>query len=198
MRFLPVALVAFALSLPAAPAAAQFSPAFNFLKAVKERDDYKAQTIIREPGSTVVNTRDDAGDQALHIVTKRRDLYWLRFLLANGADINGRDRADNTPLILAAGGGFSDGVRELVRLRARVDLVNSRGESALIRAVQMRDADSVAVLIEAGADPDKADNFGGMSAREYAQQDGRSGSRILKLLENAKPVKPVGTMGPSK
>ena len=197
MRFLPAALIAAALAGLAAPAAAQFSDSYNFMKAVKDRDAYKAQTIVREPGSTAVNSRDGNGDQALHIVTRARDLYWMRFLLGNGADINGRDGAGDTPLLLAANSGFSEGVRELVRLRAQVNLANGRGETPLIKAVQMRDVDSVTVLLAAGASADQADSIAGLSARDYATRDRRAG-QILKLIESAKAVKPAAAMGPSK
>lgn len=197
MRFLPAALIAVALAGLAVPAVAAFSDSYTFLKAVKDRDAFKAQTIIREPGSTVINTRDGDGDQALHMVTKARDLFWVRLLLANGADINGRDAAGNTPLILAAGNGFVDGARQLLQLRARVNLANGRGETALIKAVQMRDVDAVTVLLGAGANADQADSFAGMSARDYAKQDRRAG-QILKLIETNKAAPAAASMGPSK
>lgn len=197
MRFLSVVLAALALAVSAAPASAGFSDSYTFLKAVKDRDPYKAQTIIREPGSTVVNTRDEDGDQALHIVVKRRDLYWVQFLLANGAELNGRDRAGNTPLLLAASLGFSEAVRLMVSLRAQVNLANGRGETPLIKAVQVRDPDSVTLLLTAGANPDATDSVQGLSARDYAAQDRRAGT-IVKLLDSIKPAKAAGTMGPSR
>ena len=52
----------------AAPARAQFSDSYNFLKAVKDKDGGKATEFLDKPGNTVVNTRElDTGDTALHL-----------------------------------------------------------------------------------------------------------------------------------
>ena len=191
-------LIAATLLAAAAPAAAQFSDAYNFLKAVRENDMYKAQTIIRQPGSTAVNTRDmQSGDQALHIVTRKRDMNWMRFLISNGADINGRDGAGNTPLLIAAAGGFPEGVRLLIQLRAGIDTPNSAGETPLIKAVQARDTETVTALLSGGANPDKTDSIAGMSARDYAARDRRS-AQLLKLMDTIKAEKAAKQVGPSK
>lgn len=182
--------VAVALLTLAAPAAAQFSDAYTFIKAVKDKDAQKAKSILDQPGTTVVNTRDgETGEMALHIVTKRRDLGWIGFLLQNGADPNVRDRAGNTPLIMAATQGFSEGVRVLLLLKPRIDLANRAGETALIKAVQARDSSSAKLLLDAGANPDLTDNAQGFSARQYAAQDARGGP-LVKLLKDA-PARPA-------
>jgi hypothetical protein len=185
------------LMLASAPARAQFSDSYNFLKAVRDKDAYKAQTIMSQPGSTIVNTRDpQSGEMAMHIVTRRRDLGWMGFLLNAGAEVDPRDRFGNTPLILAAENSFADGVRLLLQLKADVNAINARGETALIKAVQVRDIASVRQLLQAGADPAMSDHVAGMSARDYAEQD-RHGSAVLRLIEEA-PAKPKasGTIGP--
>lgn len=184
-------------ALGAGPAAAQFSDSYNFLKAVRDKDVLKAKTIIDKPGSTIVNTRDyDSGETALMIATRRRDPPWMAFLLQNGADPNLRDRDGNSALILAASGGFFDGVRLMIAGRAQVDATNGRGETALIRAVHARDAASAQLLLASGADPDRADNLAGLSARDYAARDARGGP-LAKLLAEAPKVQKARTMGPS-
>lgn len=179
---LPVAAVA---ALAATPAAAQFSDGYNFLKAVRDRDVNKAKELIDKPGSTIINSRDgDSGDTALMITLKRRDLPWTAFLLQNGADPNMRGGDGDTPLITAASTMFPEGVRLMLVGKARVDDTNSKGETALIKAVQRRDADSVRLLLAAGANPDRPDNLTGMSARDYAARDQRSG-QVAQLLKDA-------------
>ncbi|PZU44685.1 MAG: hypothetical protein DI568_15170 [Sphingomonas sp.] len=191
---LVIAAVALAL---AAPAAAQFSDGYNFLKAVRDKDVNKAKGFIDKPGSTIINARDgDNGDTALIIAIKRRDTPWMGFLLQNGADANLADREGNTPLSVAAMNAFPDGVRVLLAVRAKVDDSNSRGETPLIKAVHMRDATSVQYLLNAGADPDRTDNLAGMSAREYAARDIRNGP-IAKLLAEAPKKGEKKSMGPS-
>lgn len=177
--------IAAGLPGPGAPAAAQFSDSFNFLKAVRDRDAFKARSFIEKPGSTIINARDlDTGDTALHIVTRRRDTPWMGFLLQNGADPNLRDRAGDTPLMVAARIGFADGVRLLLAGRAQVDATNPRGETPLMIAVMQRDPVVARLLLEAGADPDRPDNATGLSARQHAARDPRAGP-VGRLLAEA-------------
>jgi ankyrin repeat protein len=169
--------------LVATPVLAQFSDGYNFLKAVRERKGEDVEKFINEPGSVALRTKDDAtGETALHIVTQRRDLDWLRYLLQKGADPDLKDKKGTAPLLLATQLGWIDGVQGLVKYKASVDITNRSGETALIRAVQLRNPDMVRELLKAGANPDKRDTIAGLSAREYAAQDGRN-SAILGIIE---------------
>jgi uncharacterized protein len=197
MRKVTLALALVAIVAPVA-APAQFSDSYNFLKAVRERDGQKVTDFINKPGSgaVIVNTRDSAtGEGALHIVTKRRDVTWLSFLLAKGANPNQRDGGGNTALMLAAQLGFAEGLALLIDRKAQVDLANNSGETPLIRAVQNRDIASVRTLLAAGANPNRADTSSGLTARQYAERDMRSGA-IVKAIDEAKP-KPKVSIGPN-
>jgi ankyrin repeat protein len=189
MRFRVLsAMLAVALLSPAI-SQAQFSGSFNFLKAVKDRDGAKVTDIITKPGSgpVIIDTRDPAtGEAALHIVTKGRDIVWLNFLLAKGANPNVRDGQGNTPLQLASSIGWGEGISLLLDRGATVDQANNGGETPLIRAVQNRDMITVRRLLAAGANPSKHDTGAGMSARDYAVRDPRA-SLILKVLDEAHP-----------
>ena len=193
MRRLSVALLALLLAVPAA---AQFSDSYNFLKAVKDRDVNAAIELADKPGSTVVNARDgDTGEAGIHIVTRRGDLGWLGLLYQKGANLNMKDREGNTPLILAALTRWSEGVTTLIRLKAQVNLQNRLGETALLKAVQARDYALSKALLDAGANPDIADNSG-ISPRIAANEDARAAT-IAKLF-SAVPEKKAGAMqGPS-
>ena len=191
------ALLAGLALLVATPAAAQFSDGYNFLKAVREKDVLKAKSFIDKPGSTIVNACDlTSGETALMIAIRRRDTPWMGFLLQNGADPNLKDADGNTPLIVAAMTGFGAGVRVMLASKAQVDGTNGKGETALIKAVHMRDTASVQLLLQAGADPDRTDNLAGMSARDYAARDVRSGP-IAKALAEAPKKGASKSMGPS-
>lgn len=197
MRSRVAAAALFGLMIAAFPAQAQFSDSYNFLKAVRDKDALKAQTIVTQPGSRIINTRDpQTGEMAMHIVTRRRDLGWMGFLLNAGAEVDARDRSGNTPLLIASGTNFPDGVKLLLAVKADPNASNDQGETPLIKAVQARDTGAVRLLLDAGADPAISDHVAGLSARDYAEQD-RHGTAILRLLENAavKP-KPGGMMGP--
>ncbi|NBR31258.1 MAG: ankyrin repeat domain-containing protein [Sphingomonadaceae bacterium] len=172
-------------------AQAQFSDSYNFLKAVRDRDGNKATEILSRPGTVIVDTRDTlSGETALHIVVKRRDVTWLSFLLARGAKPDIRDGSGNTPLIAATLIGFSEGADVLIKRGAQVDATNGQGETPLILAVQARDVAMVRLLLAAGANPAKTDRATGLSALDHAARDNRA-AVILKLLQEAKPAKPV-------
>jgi hypothetical protein len=179
-----------AILVLAAPASAQFSDSYRFLKGVRDRDGAAVEKMVDGSGGTVVNTRDlTTGESALHIVVKRRDATWLSFLLGKGARPDARDDQGTTPLLAAARIGFAEGVQLLLERGAKVNLGNSQGETALIAAVQNRDIPTIRVLLASGADPRQPDRIAGMSARDYAVRDPRAAT-VLKLLDDAKPARP--------
>ena len=181
------ALIAAAAISFAAPAAAQFSDSYNFLKAVDDRDGEEASKFLNRPGSVIVNTRDSSsGRGALHIVVERKDRTWLAFLLQKGANPNIRDKEGLTPLMLATQLRFVDGAKILLANNAGVNDTNKRGETALIRAVQLRDAELVRLLLANGADPDLPDTLAGMSARDYAKRDRRAAAILAEIEKSGK------------
>ncbi|WP_017669546.1 ankyrin repeat domain-containing protein [Blastomonas sp. AAP53] len=183
------AMAALALLIPAA-ASAQFSDSYTFLKAVRERDGDKATQMLNEPGSTIVNTKDiTSGETALHIVTARRDLTWMGFLLQKGSNPNARDKNGVTPLMMAINLRFVDGAETLLKQKAQVDATNNSGETALIRAVQLRDLAMVRLLLKNGANPDKQDTIAGQSARDYASGDFRNPQILDAITANDKERK---------
>ena len=174
-------LLAAVLAIVAVPAFGQFSESFNFLKAVRERDGGKVTEIVSDPSSTAVNARDrSSGEGALHILARGRDAGWLNFLLANRARPDLQDNQGNTPLMVAAQIGWTEGAEALLARRANVNLPNNRGETPLILAVQRRDAAMVRLLMSRGADPNRSD-VAGYSALDYARQDRRAAAIVREL-----------------
>ena len=196
MRFIPIIL---GLLMMPAPALAQFSDSFNFLKSVRDRDGNKATEIISKPGNVIIDTRDpQSGETALHIVARARDIGWMSFLLSRNAKTDMRDENGDTALMITAQIGFIEGAQMLLKRRANVDLSNASGETPLIRAVQNRDSTMVRALLLAGANPDKTDTGAGLSARDYATRDRRSTS-ILKIIDDTKSPKPAAAVsGPGR
>ncbi len=167
----------------------------SFLKAVEEGDGAKAVPLLSGPSSRVVNYRGYKGDTGLHIATRKRESDWVGFLLGKGADPNIGDAQGDTPLIIAARIGYEEAAGWMIERRARIDASNRRGETALIVAVQQRQPRLVRMLLEAGANPDKADHAAGFSARDYARRDSRS-LELLKLIETVKSAR-AKAVGPS-
>lgn len=170
------------LLLPVA-AQAQFSDTYNFMRGVRDRDFATVRDLVEQPGSTVINIRDrSTGEAALHIVTRERDSQWLLYLLRQNANPDIRDREGNTPLHIAAQIGYLEAADWLRIVNADLNARNNRGETPLILAVQQRNAALVRQLVDAGANPDIADSVIGLSARDYAARDGRSGD-IVAIIE---------------
>jgi ankyrin repeat protein len=197
----PLAALAILLAAAVAmPAQAQFSDSYKFLEAVRKKEGEKVTDALNEPGTQIINTKDfTTGQTALHIVVARRDLTWIQFLVAKGANVNARDNKGMTPLVAACELGFIEGVDELIKSGARVEDANNTGETPLISAVHRRDLTLVRLLIKAGANPDRPDNSG-RSARDYAALEGKASpvlGEIERAAKDAKAAGPKKTYGPS-
>ena len=185
MRKFIMTLAALATISAATPALAQFSESYKFLEAVRKKDGEKVTQALADPASTVINTRDvTSGETALHIVTNRRDLTWMQFLIAKGANVNARDAKGVTPLVTAVNANFVEGVELPVGKAARLDDGNNAGETPLITAVHNRNVAVMRLLLKAGADPNRADNSG-RTAKDYAKLAG--GNLLAEIEANAKP-----------
>lgn len=197
---LAMAVIAPAAALwPTGAALAQFSESYKFLDAVRKKDGDKVNEALQNPSSQIVNTKDvSTGETALHIVTQRRDLLWMQFLVGKGANVNARDNKGATPLVIATNYNFLEGVDFLISAGARVDDPNNTGETPLITAVHGHNLSLVRALVKAGANPDRPDNSG-RSARDYAVIDGRSGPLVTEIESSAKPrgQRGANTYGPT-
>ena len=194
------AIIALSLAASPAPIFAQglglnASDGEAFLKAIKEDDANKAVELAGQPGARVVNYRGYGGETPLNLVTRKRELDWVGFLLTRGADPNLADGKGDIPLTLAAEIGFEEGAAQLIRRGARIDGVNRRGETALAVAVQQRQPRMVELLLKAGANPDKGDHVTGYTPRDYAKRDTRN-PQLLKLIETIKPAGKKAVTGP--
>lgn len=168
----------------AAGAQLNYSESYKFLQAVKEADGQTLTDMLARAGASVVNSRErDTGQGALHIVVKRNDPTYVRFLLEHGADPDLRDNSGTTPLMLAVTQNAPACAEALLAHRADPNIANDNGETPLIRAVQMRNLNLVRTLLKAGADPDQADHLAGMSARDYARNETRTPA-LLEAIEN--------------
>ncbi|MGO1201409.1 MAG: ankyrin repeat domain-containing protein, partial [Dermabacteraceae bacterium] len=101
----------------------------------------------------------------------------LLSLIDQGAPVNLRDAAGNSPLMLAAYHGHAELVRDLAARGSDVDLTNDRGQSPLAGVAFKGFTDVAEVLLEAGADPD----LGTPSALETARYFERA--EIVTLIE---------------
>ncbi|MCM8731167.1 ankyrin repeat domain-containing protein [Hephaestia sp. GCM10023244] len=198
--------IAFAGALLAAATGAHaqlnYSEGYKFLEAVRDAKGQDVTDLLAKPGTTVIDARDrKSGEGALHIVIKRNDPTYVRFLLEHGANPDIRDNQGTTPLMLAITQNAAACVTALLNppkggKRADVNLANGSGETPLIRAVQLRNLDLVRTLLKAGANPDQADHLAGLSARDYARNDKRSPA-LLQAIETTERPGRTAVSGPT-
>ena len=97
-------------------------------------------------------------------------------LLAEGVEVNQRDRYGQTALMLAARYGWAEVVRLLLEHKADLDVTAKYGLSALMLAVVNHHLAAAKELIDAGANTQLrgsgAPGFAGKTARELAEQSG--------------------------
>lgn len=179
-----IVVAAMAVAVPAAAQDTGYEGA-QFVKAIQDGKNDDAVKLFKDKPS-LVNARDYNGETALIAAIDNRDHEWTGYLLQQGADPDLPGPNGETPLMAAARVGMSEAVDWLVGLGAKVDAENRQGETALIIAVEHRQIPIVRTLVNAGADPDKADSAQGYSARDYAQRDTRT-PELLRIIEAKKP-----------
>lgn len=187
-------LAALAAVLPA-PGAAQTRPDSEiFLEAIESQDNNKVIDLATRKGRSVINSRGYSGATPLTMAMRKRVGTYVNFLLQKGADPNLAEKSGDTALMIAARSGYVEGINSMLAARALVDATNRQGETALIIAVQNRQAQATKRLLEAGASATRTDNASGLSARDYAVRDRRSGE-LLRLIDSVK-AKPTFVAGP--
>jgi len=133
------------------------------------------------------DTRNALGVPILHLATREGRRETVKYLIAQGADINlcSNDR-NSSALFDAAMGKYVDILRDLIAAGADLNIRSKDGQSALILSVGFDDEACAEVLLLAGADADTPDCLG-VSARGYANLFQKPG--MTALFEKYSPVK---------
>ncbi len=177
-----VALLVAMAGLAPSSGQAQFSAAYELIKAVKEGDYAKAREEMLK--CNCPTARDADGDPLIVLAARNGDLAMTRFLLESGANPNAATRSDGeTALMVFARTDRPEGIALLVAHGADLDAANKSGETALIQAVRARKLRAVRALLEAGADPDVTD-YQGQTALDVARQ--MRLRNFARLIESAR------------
>lgn len=149
------------------PASAQFSPTFEFLKALKKNDYSGVKSKLMQGAN--VNAKDDDGRPALVIATDMGEPSLVKFLLDQNAHVDETVQdTGETALMRAAASGDKVTTGVLLYYKAAVNGQDKRGETALIKASRAGHGDVVKLLLEVGADVDLQD-YTGQSALDHVR-----------------------------
>ena len=142
-----------------------------------------ARVLVREGADP--DAQDDRDDSAWLVTGVTGSAAMARVLIPAGPDYTVTNRYGGTSLIPAGERGHVGYVREVLRSTdIKVDHVNRLGWTALLEAVILGDGGAdhqkvVALLLEAGADPELADKDG-VTPLQHAERRGYG--EIAKLL----------------
>lgn len=142
--------------------------------------------------------RADFNHTLLHRAVNTRDLEMARFLVSEvGVDANTVDALGRTAFmanlwILSQSAGLESSeklecgralVRELVQLGMSVEHRDSKGETALVYAVQDDNVEAARLLLELGANPAVRDAQGSTLLQLAEQKGSEAVSRLLRSME---------------
>lgn len=169
------------LALAYGPAAAQFSPTFELLQALKKGDLYGIKTNALKGAN--VNAKNDDGVPALVLAADMRSAGVVKFLIEQGAHVNvATSREKETALMRSVANGDKTSVAVLLYYGADPNMGDRLGETALMKAARLGENEIIDLLIEGGADLHLGDNTG-LTALDYAKRARKR--RTADQLEDA-------------
>ena len=154
-----------------------------------EKGDVEMVRLLVEAGADINAAEGFGGNTPLHEAVEQGDAEIVKILVAAGADVHAEGYFDRTPLTLAA----EEGATEILQILLGSDADTSTdgedkeaastpsvGSEALYTAIEKGDVDMVRLLVEAGADVNAAEGFGGNTPLHEAVKKGDV--EIVKLL----------------
>lgn len=121
---------------------------------------------------SIIQAGAHAADNKLFAAVAEKDLPALAAMVERGADVNARNVAGLTPLMVAAKQGRSEKLIELlVFLGADLRARDLSGMTALMHAAAKGELENAELLLQLGIDPDIRDN-GGKTVIDYARAGG--------------------------
>jgi hypothetical protein len=134
-----------------------------------------------------IDRLDDRGFSQLHRAAMGGHVERVRALLAQGANVDVRQREfHGTPLQYAAHNGNGEIVQVLLEHKATVDSQDKQGRTPFIWAAMGGRSDMIRRLLDAGANID-AENEGGWTALHYASQGKHPDAAQLLVDRGADP-----------
>lgn len=146
----------------------------GLLSALDEPSERVLEVLLDWPG-TKVDERTPQGETPLMIAALRGNLSAARKLIARHADVN---KPGWTPLHYAATNGHREMIELLLEHHAYIDAESPNGSTPLMMAAQYANAQTVQLLLDAGADP-RVKNQQQLTAIDFALRASREDSAEL-------------------
>ena len=108
--------------------------------------------LIKKVKDNRGNVKDAFGDYPLIYAASKNDIYLLRTLISERADINQQDEKGDTALMIASFWGRYSIAKALIDGKAKLNITNKKGDSALKNAVYNKHYNIADALIKAKAD----------------------------------------------
>jgi ankyrin repeat protein len=146
--------------------------------AMQEQSLRTARLLLEQP-TIKIDALNSAGESALMMAALKGEVTGAKMLLARGAKVN---QSGWSALHYAATGPEPELVRLLLQHGAEVDTAAPNGTTPLMMAAQYGSEDSVKLLLERGADPNRR-NQRDLRASDFAKLAGREelARRLQKL-----------------
>lgn len=194
------------LELGADPNARSATDMVAFAQSLRRFDPSMGEAMLAS-GLDLTARQGEARNTLAH-----NAVYWdsspaLRWLGAQGADLDAANARGETPLLQAVALGRVDCARFLMQAGAQVEARDLRGKSALYVAVAMGRFELALELIKRGADPyaPSGKNGQGRSPMGLAKKLGSGSGRVSLLpamesqaLESLLDTKPAAARAPAK
>lgn len=146
----------------------------GLLFALRENSVRVAALLIAHP-DIEVEARNASDESPLMMAALRGHLGLCKALIARDADVN---KPGWAPLHYAATGGHAEVITLLLEHSAYIDAESPNGTTPLMMAAMYGNAESVKVLLDAGADP-AVRNALRLSALDFARRADRTDSQTL-------------------
>jgi ankyrin repeat protein len=176
----------------ATPSAQPVKTDLRLIGAIRERDEARASSLIRE--HVGVNETQPDGATALAWAVYLDEANIVDELLRSGAKVDTADEYGETPLTLASATGDVPVMEKLIAAGADAKVARWNGETALMIAARSGSVPGVKLLIAHGADLNAVEARKGQNALMWAAAEGHC-EVVDALIQAGADVKAVSKGG---
>ena len=121
------------------------------------------EKIVNEKGIDIINKKDDLGYNNTPLITacgNKAPIEIVEYLVKNGAEINARNKINQTALMYASRFSTFPVVKFLVENDAEINVRDNQNKTPLMYACSENNFEIIKFLVENGADVNSKDIFG--------------------------------------